>query len=488
MRKFSKIIMLALVALMAFSCVAMATEAPEPYKVKATQYLTSKGWDPTVKKVINQMFDAFGRNSKNYNPECRPYAVFDCDNTISLTDVEEQRLIFQEENLRYAIKPSEMYNVLVTGIPDVKLNCGKDYANATIEALAKDVAAAYAKLYKKGYVAPDASKAGLKAKWMADDDWKEFATKIRLMYDAIGDNMSVSISYPWVGYHFTGMTPAQAEQLAYDSHKFYTEFGQKDPKNWTKGKWESPKNYKSIVGPVSVSFRLSTGVSAEMRELIKKLDANGIDVWINSASPVATIRGLHRYWQLDGVRDIVAMTYKIKNGVYTNEYNYDLHAQTQGVGKSETVAKIIAPLYNGHGPIFGAGDSQGDFNFMTEFKDTVCGIMINRQRKDDAGICAAIAMYQNEKGIDLYKAMEKGEIRFVLQGRQENGGYFWDQPGTQLLGKDKVGILHEKAQKWLEMLQKGTTPNELLNQCTKLTGKLKTYKGTKSRELSKVVF
>ena len=472
-------LVLTFIALLAAS--AFATEAPEPYTYQQTQYLECEGWDPTVKKVINQLFDVYGRNSVNYDPEIRPYVVFDCDNTISLTDVQEQLLIFQAENLRYAVAPDDMYAVLTTGIPDVDSDLGEDYGHHTIASVAKDVAAAYAKLCEKGYVAPDSSKVELKAKWLADDDWKEFAAKIRWMYDAIGDNYNVSVSYPWVGYHFAGMTPAQAEQLAYDSHKYYIEYGEKSPKRWTKAKWKSPENYESLCGALSVSFRVSTGVSPEMRELIQKFDANGIDVWINSASPVTTIRALHRYCKLDGVRDMVCMTYKLKDGKYIPEYNYDLHAQTQGVGNAETIAKAIAPLYNGRGPIFGAGDSQGDFNSMTEFKDTVCALIINRQRTDDAGICSAIAVYQNANDVDLYDAMLKGEIRFLLQGRQENGGVFWPRPETQLLGADGPALLSDKAEKWLDMLESGISTHELLNKCTELTGKLDTYKGTKTR-------
>ena len=481
--KFSKVAMLSLVAAVAFSGTAMAkTEAPEIYTKQATQYLTEKGWEPNAKAVLNDMFDAFGKNNVNYNPEIRPYAVFDCDNTISLTDIQEQLFIYQIENLRFAFAPKDMVKIATMGVPDPNKDLGEDFGHATVAKLAKDVQAAYARLYKKGYVAADASKVAKKAEWMATDDWKEFATKLRLMYDAIGDSTSVSVSYPWIGYFFTDMTPTQAEQLAFESHEYYTALGKKDAKNWTKCKWESPKNYKSITGQKSVSFRQSTGVSAEMRELLKKLDANGIDVYICSASPVTTIRGVMRSWKLEGVRDCFAMTYKLKDGKYIAEYDYDFHAQTQGIGKSETVEKCLVPLYGGHGPIFGAGDSQGDFNFMSEFKDTVAGIMINRQRKDDAGICAAIAVYQNKNGVTLADAMKKGEIRYLLQGRQENGGYFWPQMGTQLVCKEKVGVLNAKAEKWLEMLEKGEkTPNELLNMCTELTGKLKTYRGTKTR-------
>ncbi|NLV82749.1 MAG: haloacid dehalogenase-like hydrolase, partial [Synergistaceae bacterium] len=311
---------------------------------------------------------------------------------------------------------------------------------------------------------------------------KEFATKTRLLYDAIGDSTSVSVSYPWIGFYFTGMTPAEAEQLAYESHTKYRALGLAAASNWTKKSWESPKNYKSLSGPFKVSFRQSTGASKEMLELLKKLDANGIDVWICSASPVVAIRGLMRAWNFEGVRDTVSMTYHLKDGKYIAKYDYDQHPQTQGVGKSEAFVKKVVPFYNGRGPIFGAGDSQGDFNFMTEFKDTVAGIMINRIRKDDAALCTVIADYQDAHNVTLADAMKKGEIRFVGQGRDENTGLFRPSPASIMLGKDKEGLLSEKAQGWRKMLEDGTyTPNSLLNDCVKLTGKLKKYQGTKTR-------
>jgi len=481
-RKYTRVVMLALAALMTFSCVAMATTvAPEPYTKKPTQYLSEKNWEPWTKKVINQLMDVYGRNSKSYNPEARPWAMFDCDNTITMTDVQEQLFIYQIENLRFAFTPKELYKIATAGVPDVHLNLGKDYNNTTVDKLAKDTVKAYTKLYKKGWVAADRSQEANKAKWMATDDWKEFATKTRLLYDAIGDSTSVSVSYPWIGFYFTGMTPAQAEQLAFESHTKYRKMGLEKASNWTKLSWESPKNYKSLSGPFKVSFRQSTGVTPEMLELLKKLDANGIDVWICSASPVVAIRALMRAWNLEGVRDTVSMTYKMKDGKYIAAYDYDEHVQTQGVGKSEAFVKKVVPFYNGRGPIFGAGDSQGDFNFMTEFKDTVAGLMINRIRKDDAALCTAIAIYQNEKKMDLYDAMLKGEIRFVSQGRNENTGLFIPQTGSIMLGKTKAGVLSEKAEGWKKKLESGTTPNQLLNDCVNLTGKLKKYIGTKVR-------
>ena len=130
--------------------------------------------------------------------------------------------------------------------------------------------------------------------------------------------------------------------------------------------------------------------------------------------------------------------------------------------------------------MFVAFDSQGDFNFVSEYADTALGLALNRTRKDDAGILAAVALYQNKKKETVAQAVKKGDTRYVLQGRNENGGYFWAKPEVQLLGKDKPTLLSSKAEGWLKKLESGTPAPVLINDAPKLTGKLKTYEGYKS--------
>ena len=169
---------------------------------------------------------------------------------------------------------------------------------------------------------------------------------MRWLYDAIGDTMDASVSYPWVTYWYTGMTPDEVYNLAYESHSFY---GNPDKgQTWSKGKYVSPVDYKSEAGNVSVSYKLGITVSPEMKELYKTLNDNGIDTWIDTASPVDVVRAAVDYFQVPGVDGIVGMTNKKDaQGRYINSYDYELHAQTQGVGKSLTIDKVIAPKYNG---------------------------------------------------------------------------------------------------------------------------------------------
>jgi hypothetical protein len=438
-KKYARVITIALVAVMVLSCAAFAAPKTKAKRVKKSYkmakvvkapkklvLLQSPNWEPHAKLVLNQMLTLYGYGGAKHTENPRPYAVFDCDNSITILDVEEQLAIYQLEHLRFAVKPDQMYNVLVTGVPDVNKDLGEDYGHTTVAKVAKDAAAAYAKLYAKGWVKADRSQEKHMSEWMATDDWKEFATKARWLYDAIDDNFDSRVAYPWITYWFAGMTPKQCQALATESHKFYSSLVAKYPSAWKKMKWTSPANYPgSEGGQVTIGFNQGITVTPELKELFAALDADGIDAWINSASYLDVIKPVPGVFGLKGVDGIVAMTNIVEKGKITNKYDYALHDQTQGIGKSTTIVKCIAPKYKGRGPILGVFDSQGDFNFVTEFKDTAVGLCLNRQRKDDAALCAAIAIWQDKNNIDLKKAQAMGDTRYVLQGRNENVGQLW---------------------------------------------------------------
>jgi hypothetical protein len=470
-KKYARISVLALLAVAVLTCAAFA----------APVHLQSPNWEPNAKAVLNQMLDLYGTGGAKHTENPRPYAVFDCDNSISILDVEEQLAIYQLEHMRFAVKPEQMYDVLVTGVPDVNKDLGEDYGHTTVAKIARDAANAYAKLYANGWVAADRSQEKHMDEWMATDDWKEFATKARWLYDAIDDNFDSRVAYPWITYWFAGMTPAQIQELATESHSFYSTLVAKYPMAWSKRKWTSPANYPgSQGGQVTIGFNQGITISPELKELIAALDADGIDMWINSASYLDVIKAVPIVFGLKGVDGIVAMTNIIKDGKMTNEYDYAFHDQTQGIGKSTTIDKIIRPKYAGRGPILGVFDSQGDFNFVTEFKDMAVGLCLNRQRKDDAALCAAIALWQDKNGIDLAKAQAMGDTRYVLQGRNENIGQLWPKNATLLL-KKKEGVLSPKGEKWLALLDGGMKPGDLINNYTKFKGNLKMFNGYKSR-------
>lgn len=446
-----------------------------------TILLQSKNWDPIVRQTLNEAMTRFGKTASDYDPSIRPYAVFDFDNTVSILDVEEQLAIYQLENLAFAIPADKMYEVLTTGIANPDAELGGDYGKHTVASVARDAANAYKKLCDKGWVKVDNYRNQGKRPWLESSDWLEFATKARWLYSAIGDSMDVSVSYPWITYWFTGMTPAQVYDMAYTAFVDY-DTKSRDRAFWKKISWTSPKDYPgSRAGQLSITFNQGITVSPELRELFAALDANGIDAWICSASFTDVINAAVKAFNIPGVDGVVAMANRKVNGVYVNEYDYDFHAQTQGPGKAESLDKLVRPLYRNAGPMLVAFDSQGDFNFCTVYRDTAAGLCLNRARKDDAGLLAAIAVYQNKKHVSLEQSLRAGDTRYLLQGRNENGGYLWPRPEIQALGKDKPVLLSAKAEGWLRMLESGTTPRALLDQAPSLTGKLKTYEGYKTR-------
>ena len=456
------------------------------YKTRVqTQHLKSPGWDPTVKARLNEMFDLYGKASPSYTHDTRPYAVFDFDNTTSILDVEEILIIYQVDHLRFAIHPDEMYEVLCTGVPNPetpmpnwKTQTGVPLSVSTV---AHDAANAYKVLYDAGYVSIDGVDAATRAIYQATDEWKDFSSKIRWLYEAINDSYSADVGYPWITYLFTGMTPAQVNDLATDSHVYNFELS-KDPAQWKSVAMALPSDgYVSLAGPLPISYKNGTTISPELKELYAALDYNGIDVWINSASYIDVIEAIAyqpEIFGLVGVDGVVAMTNKLVGGVYDNAYDYDLHPQTQAVGKSLTIDKIIRPLYHNRGPILGAMDSQGDFNFCTEYADTAVGLILNRQRSDDIAMLSAAAIYQKNHNVTVAQAVAAGDTLYLLQGRNENGGWLLPQPESINLGKTSAALFSAKGQQWYDQLVAGTSIRDLINHNTRLGA---AYIGYKTR-------
>ena len=269
MRMISKLSTLILLLVLAMAGTALAQDK--------TVLLQSKNWDPIVKQTLNDAMTRFGKTASDYDPSIRPYAVFDFDNTVAILDVEEQLAIYQLENLAFAIPADKMYDVLTTGIPNPDAELGGDYGKHTVASVARDAAEAYKKLCAKGWVKVDNYKDQKNRPWLKSSDWQEFATKARWLYSARGDSMDVSVSYPWITYWFTGMTPAQVHDMAYTA---FVDYDQKSKAKdfWKKLSWTSPKDYPGAkAGQLTVSFNQGVTVSPELLELFAALEANGID-------------------------------------------------------------------------------------------------------------------------------------------------------------------------------------------------------------------
>lgn len=425
------------------SSTSSASESmPEP----ETVYLKLEGWDPTVKQGLDDLFDLYGITSEGYDETKRPYAVFDFDNTCSIFDIEEQLAAYQLEHLAFAFTADQAYDIFMTGLPaETAVGADAGYlvaganSGATFETWAKDCAAAYAKLYEKyNPTAAGITDDDTLSTLHEDDDWKEFSSKLRSMYDVLYDNLSADIAYPWVLYWFTGMSYDEVYDLAFASHKYY---GSLDDADWGTVTWTGPSGYGSTLGAAAYTWTRGIAVTDEVLELWAALDANGFDSYVCSASFEPVVNAACDFFGIDEYADgVIAMTLRQEDGKYVNEYDYDVSgAQTQGLGKVTAINNMLVPEH-GRGPVLCLMDSSGDFNFCTEYEDTRMVVCFNRLRKatDGGGLAAVVARAQKEKGVDLAEANAAGDTYYVLQGRNENGGTLTGDDLTYPLGSEEA--------------------------------------------------
>lgn len=400
------------------------------------QRLVRNDWASDVKVGINDFLASYGKDSKNYKKDT--YVVFDFDNTCSIFDVEEQLAIYQLQTMSFEIEPTKLPDVLLTGLSYEGDIDGK----GSYEDWADDICNAYKYLYETygPFTAEGISELPYLLEIHEDPMWSEFATKMRAMYDLVYDAESASVAYPWILYWFTGMTEQQVYNLAFKSHTMYKGL------HTSEIHWKAPYVEGSKV-PFEVTYDWTCGtqVTENIKELWSAFKDNGIDVWVCSASSTDVIRAGIDAWGLhDYCTGLIAMTNKLENGVYVNEYDYDTgcgwyakangvwakmttpeKAQTQGVGKVTAITNAIAPEYNNHGPIAGFMDSTGDFNFCTEYetlKLVVCFNRASRKVTDGGGVIAEVAMYQKDTlQYNFAKADANGDTLYLLQGRDENG-------------------------------------------------------------------
>ncbi|MDU5499413.1 MAG: haloacid dehalogenase-like hydrolase, partial [Acinetobacter baumannii] len=91
------------------------------------------------------------------------------------------------------------------------------------------------------------------------------------------------------------------------------------------------------------------------------------------------------------------------------------YAQTQGKGKTATIQRFLVSKY-GYGPIFIAGDSEGDQNMMQDFEATQKVLIINRLRSPSSDIGKF-----SQQAVQGYG---QANPKFLLQGRDANTGQF----------------------------------------------------------------
>jgi phosphoserine phosphatase len=423
--------LIAAVVLLVFAVQGCATKSDIGPQIAPAKKLELGNWDKFNYEQLNKLIAKYGKSSANYNPAKQPYVVFDWDNTCVFLDIEEAALIYQLENLVFAMTPSQLNKAIRMSLSDK--NFDKDYNNAAgepvnIDKVAPDIVASYTWLYNN-YKGLKGGKSLSEVK--KSPHYGNFITKMRYLYDAIGGTFDVSVSYPWVTYLFTGMTEAQVRDLTAKTASWQL------TQPVESVKWTSPATLPGKAGVVSISWKNGLRLVPEMQDLFHKLRDSGFDVWICSASFVDVVKEISsnpKFGYDNPDKKVLAMELERNaKGVIQTEYRkgYD---QTQGKGKTKTIERFLVSKF-GYGPIFVAGDSEGDQNMLEDFPDMKLGLIINRYRKPTTAIGK-----QSKLAVESYG---KRDAKYLLQGRDDNKGIFVPSQNHYSLGSPEAKLLRK---------------------------------------------
>ena len=390
--------------------------------------LQKGNWDASVYNALNNLIVEDGVKSANYNPEKKPYAVFDWDNTSIINDIGEGVMLYQAEHLKYKMTPEKMNTVIRENIPSD--NFSKEFNNkegkpVNIDLIAPDIVSDYSYLYNN-YKGLNGTQTLSEIKKSLQ--YQDFVVKLRYLYEAIGGTFSPDISYPWVIYLFTGMNDKDVHNITEESIDYWL----KQPMG--KETYQSPEKLPGKAGIVSVTCYNGVRTVKEMQNLYNALMNNGFDVYVCSASFVDIIRTFATTpkYNYNVPKDhIIAMELeRDKNGVIINKFRegYD---QTQNKGKTKNINRFLVSEY-GYGPVLVAGDSDGDYPMMIDFEETKVGLIINRCKDGGIGDLSLKAIHS--------KAQKLPNAKYVLQGRDENKGVFIPSSKTVLVGTEKAKL------------------------------------------------
>ena len=157
--------------------------------------------------------------------------------------------------------------------------------------------------------------------------------------------------------------------------------------------------------------------------------ANGIDVYVSTASledVVGVFASNPKYGFNVARENVLGLRLERDGEVFKNAYlkNWPLN---WGPGKTEVIKRELVAR-KGYGPIFVAGDSDGDYDMLRDFPDTKLSVIVNRMKKGKIGELSKLAAAQ----------LQAPQPRYLLQGRQESTGNWLPVESSIKYGKNEL--------------------------------------------------
>lgn len=373
MNTLIKISGLALAGLMAARC---ATKAELP----------RENWNDDVYGALSKVIAEDGKASKDYNPDCRPYAVFDFDNTTIMNDITMSLMIYQVENMKFAFPPEKAFDAFTAWLPDLDTVMTK--VGMSARELGNDMTKDYTAIREM-------EKAG-----KSIEEIHETAEYLDFRAKALGLEIGVEYTFSyetwslWSPTLLTDMTYAELTALTKEAADYWVGLG----KIW-KEQWVSPD------GKVTVEVMKGLQIPQESIDLYKTLSKNGFDVYICSASLEAIVESVAcdpKYGL--GLDPEHVFGLRMEDPEYVGGDFQKGYDQTFLEGKVACIRKLIAPRHCSKSPSLVAGDSSGDYPMLTSFEDLKVGLIIDCQNSGNIAKLTEKAKYSVAP-------------RYVVQGR-----------------------------------------------------------------------
>lgn len=352
-------------------CETSPSQSPDLGTPSCVALDTNQVWNGSNRNRLDQLMRANGVCSSGYSAAKKPLAIFDWDNTVVKNDVGDATffyLLAHDQILQPPNKNWRFTSRYITGDAVSALDAACGAAAVAGSALPTSTNMACAKEILSIYV-----------------DGKTTAGKAAF---AGWDYRKMEPAYAWLAQLLSGYTKAQVQTFA------------------TAAKTENLANAidaKQTIGGVQLTAWVR--VYDAMKDLISKLQQNGFDVWVVSASPQAIVE----VWATEAgvAADHVIGIRNVETG---GKYSYDLQgcgdvANGTNDGSGNAMGNSLITYIDGKRcwinkivfgdstaatlqrnpdaskrPVFAAGDSDTDITFLQD--TTGLKLAINRNKKE----------------------------------------------------------------------------------------------------------
>jgi phosphoserine phosphatase len=398
---------------------ALSTAAPS---FAETVSLDPGKWAPRNYMIMSQFIAETGKQSPDYNPSKKPYAVFDWDNTAISGDCEDALMYYMIANLKF---PSDGFldtlkAALPGGYSNLKNSEGKDVGYADIFG---DIRKDYDFILQnyKGYGGPMSLNEMHETK-----QFRDFYAKTVALMDSLYGKLEYPVYLSMQARMFAGLSADELMAMSYEADIHAMGAATK------KVELESPGELPGKAGIISTRFSFAIRLTPEMSNLMHVLQDNGIEVYVVTASPEYLVREFVSNPEFGYCLDkdkVFGVRLETKDGrlmpVLAQDWPFTVEK-----GKVELISKVLVPRY-GHEPELICGDSDGDYYMLNDFSDTQLHLLINRVPKTKIkNFC-----------IEAVKEMKSPKPKFILQGRDENTGQWIPDESTIKLGKKEKKLI-----------------------------------------------